>query len=78
MLTQPEIANLAGDLVADAQKLQTAAEAAMSALNAHNADPKAAAANAGPLSIVRGAMATVSEQLAKHIRENSPPSQKTS
>jgi hypothetical protein len=65
-------------MVADAQKLQTAAEAAMAALNAHNADPTAAAVNAGPLSIVRGAMATVNEQLAKHIRESSPAPQKTS
>jgi hypothetical protein len=72
ILTPLEIVHLGSNVIGDAQALLSASETAMSAINGHNAAKGAAPVNAGPFSVVRGALFTVIEQLQKHVAENTP------
>lgn len=71
-LTPQQITGLASDLLEQAKALAAAIEAGMAKLNAHNATTGAKPANPGPFSVALGTATTVVEQLAKHVRENTP------
>lgn len=74
MLTPNDLAKLATDLLPAAQALAAQVESGMDALNKHAAERGAPAINPGPFSVARNLANELVTQLAKHERENTPPS----